>query len=170
MHVAVALGEIGGGVADPPAAVGEGGGDVVDRAAEAPGEEAAAGKMQPRLGLAPALIDHQRIGLDHRAAQGVGGSGKLGEGTAGLLGDEGVAVAAGDAGRDLGQQAHRALDGEGGDQAGDAAGDRPDHRAAGHGGEHGDQAGGRAPAALPRRSARSREVDVGMKSPGFGRP
>ena len=103
----------------------------------------------------------------HRATQGVGGCGKLGEGTAGLLGDEGVAVAAGDAGRDLGQQAHRALDGEGGDEAGDAAGDRPHHRAVGHGGEHGDQAGGQNRQGDPGARQCLAKSILGIKVPRF---
>lgn len=53
MHVLVALGEIGGGIADALAAVGEDVGDLVDRGTEAPGEEAPPGMMKPRFSLAP---------------------------------------------------------------------------------------------------------------------
>ena len=98
--------------------------------------------MQPRLGLATALVDYQRIGLDHRAAQAIGGLGQVGEGASRLPGHDGVTVAAGDAGRHAGEHARRPLDGKGGNQAGDAAGDQPDHQAASHGGQHGNQAGG----------------------------
>lgn len=86
MHVAVPLGKIGGGVADAAAAIGEGAGDAIDRRAEAPREKATPGIMQPRLGLAPALIDRSHVGLDHGAAQRFRGLGKLGERTFGLLG------------------------------------------------------------------------------------
>src|ERR1700704_6235898 len=100
MHMPVALGEIGSGVADAVAAGSEGIRDLIDRRAETPREEAPPGTMQPRLGLAPALIDHQNVRLDHRATHGLGGLGKLGEGTLRLFGDDGITVAAGDSCRD----------------------------------------------------------------------
>ena len=81
MHMPVALGEVGSGVADAVAAGSEGVRDLIDRGAETPREEAPPGIVQPRLGFAPALIDHKSVRLDHRVAHGLGGLGKLGEGT-----------------------------------------------------------------------------------------
>jgi hypothetical protein len=54
--------------------------------------------MQARFGLAPQLVDRQRIGLDQRGAHGFRGAGKLLDGAvADQFGQSGVAVVAGDA-------------------------------------------------------------------------
>jgi hypothetical protein len=141
MHMPVALGEVGSGVADAVAAGSEGVGDLIDRGAETPREEAPPGIVQPRLGFAPALIDHKSVRLDHRVAHGLGGLGKLGEGTPRLFGDEGVTVAAGNSCRHGAKRTQRALDGKGGNEAGHTAGDKPCHRTVGHGRKHRNQAG-----------------------------
>ena len=141
MHMPVALGEVGSGVADAAAAVGESIGHLIDRRAEAPCEEAAAGVMQPRLGLAAALIDGERVGLDHGGAEQLSGFGKLGERTLGLLRHDGVTVAAGNALGHTCERTQRPLDGKGGEQSGDAAQHQAEKRPARLGGQNGDEAG-----------------------------
>ena len=72
--------------------------------------------MQARFGLAPQLVDRQRIGLDQRGAYGFRGTGELLDGAvADQLGQRGVAVATGDA-VDRGDDAGEARLGEGADQ------------------------------------------------------
>ncbi len=136
MHVAVAFLEVGGGLADPGAAVGEGLDHVVDGAAEAAGEEAAARHVQPRLRFAPPLIDGERVGFEHRGAQGIDASGDGGKGTGLLTRQDGLAVAMGDAVRHGGERLERRLDdhdgGERRAEPGQNAGDHAERR----GGEH----------------------------------
>ena len=140
-HLPVRLRQVLGGAADALAGAGEGGDDLVDALAEAAGEEQPAGVMQPRLGLAPPLIDGDGVGLDQRVADGLGGGAEVLQGAvADALGQAGVAVAAGDL-ADRGDDAGEAAFGEGAD------GERA------HGGE-----AERERAAARRRSARRRRA------------
>lgn len=87
--------------------------------------------MQARFGLAPQLVDRQRIGLDQRGAHGFRGTGELLDGAvADQLGQRGVAVATGDA-VDRGDDAGEARLGEGADQG---RADQPDHQRRGDAG------------------------------------
>jgi hypothetical protein len=98
-HVAIAFAEIGGGDADLLAGGLEGAGEVVDGAAEALREEAAAGMAQPGLGLAAPMIDRKRIGVDQRLPHGFCGAGAGGQRTAAdPHRQRGIAVTAGDMG------------------------------------------------------------------------
>ena len=137
----VELGEIGRGVADAAAASGKGGHHLLDRAAKTLGEEPAAGEMQPGLGLAAALIDRKRIGLDHRLAQRMNGASEIRERTLRLLRQYRVAVAAGDLARGGAQGEDAAIDGKGGEKARDAGGQEARQRAAQQAGGGGRQAG-----------------------------
>ncbi len=100
------------------------------------------GQMQPGLGLVAALIDDRRVRLDHGGAQGLGSGGKLRERALGLLGNDGVAVAAGDLGDHGAEAAQAMLDVTSGEETGQATGDQADERPGqgGRGGRH--RAGG----------------------------
>ncbi len=67
VHMLVALGEVGGGIADPLAAVGEHGGDLIDGFAEPSGDEASPGMCSRASASRRLLVDHERVGLDHGA-------------------------------------------------------------------------------------------------------
>ena len=109
-HVLVAGAEIGGGDADFLAGGLECDGELVDGAAKALGEEAAAGMAQPRFGLAAAMIDRERIGIDQRLPHGFGGGRAVGErAAADPLRQRGIAVAAGDLGDGADHAAQRPL-------------------------------------------------------------
>ena len=115
-HHLIGLGEIGGGAADAFAGAGESIDHLLDAAAEIAGEKQPAGMVQPRFGLAPELVDGDRVGFDQRGANGFGGAGEIPDGAvADQIGQGRVAVAAGDAvnrGDDAGEPAF----GEGADQ------------------------------------------------------
>ena len=96
MHGAVAFLQIGRGLADPGAAVGEHLGDLVDGAAEAPREETPARHMKPRLGLAAALVDGKGVGFEDCGAQTLHGSGNVRKRARSLARQNRVTVAAGD--------------------------------------------------------------------------
>ena len=130
IHVIVALGEIGRRVADATAAGGKGGHHLLDRAAKTLGEKAAAGEMQARLGLAAALIDRKRVGLDHRFAQRMDGESEIRERPGGLSRQNSVAVAAGDLARGQAEHADTAVDGEGCENTRDAGNEEGGERAA----------------------------------------
>ena len=72
VHVLVAAAEVGGGDLDLLAGLVEGADQLVDRRAEALGEERAAGMVQLGLGLAAALVDRERVGVDQRLAHPLG--------------------------------------------------------------------------------------------------
>ena len=141
VHMLVAFGEVGGGIADPLAAVGEHGGDLIDGFAEPSGDEVSPGMMEPRFCFAPLLIDSESIGLDDRLSQSFRACGEIAQRTLGLLRHDGVAVAAGDLANHGRKHAQRPLDGNGCHQPGYRSGKQPYAKPACHGGKHRNEAG-----------------------------
>ena len=87
-----------------------------DGRAEALGEERAAGVMELGLGLAAALIDDERVGIDQRLPHPLRGGRDVGHGAAaGALRQRGVAVAGGDQRDRVDHRAQPPLDPPGGD-------------------------------------------------------
>ncbi len=109
----VAFGEVSGGIADPLAAVGEHGGDLIDGFAEPSGDEVSPGMMEPGFCFAPLLIDSESIGLDDRLSQSFRAGGEIAQRTLRLLRHDGVAVPAGDLANHGRKHAQRPLDGNG---------------------------------------------------------
>ncbi len=118
-------------------------GEFVDGAAEALGEEAAAGMAQPGLGLAAAMIDRQRIGIDQRLPHGLRRDRAVGERSAmDAVRQRGIAVAAGDLGDgadDLAQ--HLLAAPRRGDRADERGGQSEKQASGAPGDQHGDGTG-----------------------------
>lgn len=129
----VAFGEVSGGIADPLAAVGEHGGDLIDGFAEPSGDEVSPGMMEPGFCFAPLLIDSESIGLDDRLSQSFRAGGEIAQRTLRLLRHDGVAVPAGDLANHGRKHAQRPLDGNGCHQPGYRSGKQPYAKPAHHG-------------------------------------
>ena len=118
VHVLVAVAEVGGGDLDLLAGLVEGRDQLLDRRAEALGEERAAGVVQLGLGLVAALVDDERVGVDQRLPHPFGGGGDVGHGAAaGALRQRGIAVAGGDEPDRIHHRPQPPLDPPGGDSA-----------------------------------------------------
>ena len=120
VHVLVAAAEVGGGDLDLLAGLVEGPDQLDDRRAEALGEERAAGMMELGLGLAAALVDRERVGVDQRLAHPFGGRRDVGHGAAAdALRQRGVAVTGSDERDRVDHRVQPPLDPPGGGERGE---------------------------------------------------